>query len=274
MALLVKTDLDADPPHRGMTCLLLEKTPGAMAEGGIEITRPAAQARLQGHRDRSRCATTATACRRRRARRRGGGRGLPADDRRRRGRPHQHRGARRRRRAARLRARASRTRRSATMGKPIAEHQAIQMKLADMATKLEAARLLTAQRRASASRPASAPTSRRAWRSCSRARPRFEVATEALRIHGGVGYTTECPVERYYRDAPLMIIGEGTNEIQTARHRARAARGAGRSAARWDARSTPRERPSAATSRTSRSATSTSTGPARRSPSPTTICSA
>ena len=42
----------------------------------------------------------------------------------------------------------------------------------------------------------------------------FEVATEALRIHGGVGYTTELPVERYYRDAPLMIIGEGTNEIQ------------------------------------------------------------
>ena len=42
----------------------------------------------------------------------------------------------------------------------------------------------------------------------------FEIATEAMRIHGGVGYTTELPVERYYRDAPLMIIGEGTNEIQ------------------------------------------------------------
>ena len=42
----------------------------------------------------------------------------------------------------------------------------------------------------------------------------FEVATEAMRIHGGVGYTTDCPVERYFRDAPLMIIGEGTNEIQ------------------------------------------------------------
>jgi len=42
----------------------------------------------------------------------------------------------------------------------------------------------------------------------------FEVATEAMRIHGGVGYTTELPIERYYRDAPLMIIGEGTNEIQ------------------------------------------------------------
>ena len=42
----------------------------------------------------------------------------------------------------------------------------------------------------------------------------FEVATEAMRIHGGYGYTKEFPVERYYRDAPLMIIGEGTNEIQ------------------------------------------------------------
>ena len=42
----------------------------------------------------------------------------------------------------------------------------------------------------------------------------FEIATEALRVHGGYGYTTEFPVERYYRDAPLMIIGEGTNEIQ------------------------------------------------------------
>ena len=42
----------------------------------------------------------------------------------------------------------------------------------------------------------------------------LEVATEAIRIHGGYGYTTDLPVERYYRDAPLMIVGEGTNEIQ------------------------------------------------------------
>jgi alkylation response protein AidB-like acyl-CoA dehydrogenase len=42
----------------------------------------------------------------------------------------------------------------------------------------------------------------------------FENATEAMRIHGGFGYTTELPVERYYRDAPLLMIGEGTNEIQ------------------------------------------------------------
>jgi alkylation response protein AidB-like acyl-CoA dehydrogenase len=42
----------------------------------------------------------------------------------------------------------------------------------------------------------------------------FQVATEAIRIHGGYGYTQELPIERYYRDAPLMIVGEGTNEIQ------------------------------------------------------------
>ena len=42
----------------------------------------------------------------------------------------------------------------------------------------------------------------------------FEIATDAMRIHGGYGYTTELPVERYYRDTPLMLIGEGTNEIQ------------------------------------------------------------
>ena len=42
----------------------------------------------------------------------------------------------------------------------------------------------------------------------------LELATEAMRIHGGIGYTTDLPVERYYRDAPLMVIGEGTNEIQ------------------------------------------------------------
>ena len=66
----------------------------------------------------------------------------------------------------------------------------------------------------SARRPGCAATSRPAWPSCSRARPRSRSRTEAMRIHGGVGYTTELPVERYYRDAPLMIIGEGTNEIQ------------------------------------------------------------
>jgi butyryl-CoA dehydrogenase len=100
-----------------------------------------------------------------------------------------------------------------TMGKPIAEHQAIQMKLADMATKLEAARLLTqnaAERKQAGERADVEAGMAKLFAS----EAAFDIATESLRIHGGVGYTTELPVERYYRDAPLMIIGEGTNEIQ------------------------------------------------------------
>src|SRR3954454_5930590 len=98
-------------------------------------------------------------------------------------------------------------------GVPIAKHQAIQFKLADMATKLEAARLLTQ----------SAAQKKQAGERCDveagmaklfASETAFECATEAMRVHGGYGYTTELPVERYYRDAPLMIIGEGTNEIQ------------------------------------------------------------
>jgi alkylation response protein AidB-like acyl-CoA dehydrogenase len=100
-----------------------------------------------------------------------------------------------------------------TMGKPIGEHQAIQLKIADMATKLEASRLLTrsaAERRMAGLRCDVEAGMAKLFAS----ETAFELATEAMRIHGGVGYTTDLPVERYYRDAPLMIIGEGTNEIQ------------------------------------------------------------
>jgi alkylation response protein AidB-like acyl-CoA dehydrogenase len=100
-----------------------------------------------------------------------------------------------------------------TMGKPIAQHQAIQFKLADMATKLEAARLLTrgaAERRQAGERADVEAGMAKLFAS----ETAFEIATEAMRIHGAVGYTTELPIERYYRDAPLMLIGEGTNEIQ------------------------------------------------------------
>jgi alkylation response protein AidB-like acyl-CoA dehydrogenase len=100
-----------------------------------------------------------------------------------------------------------------TFGKPIAEHQAIQFKLADMATKLEAARLLTrsaAERYQSGQRADVEAGMAKLFAS----EAAFEIATESMRVHGGVGYATELPVERYFRDAPLMIIGEGTNEIQ------------------------------------------------------------
>ncbi len=100
-----------------------------------------------------------------------------------------------------------------TFGKPIAEHQAIQLKLADMATKLEAARLLTrnaAERKAAGLRCDVEAGMAKLFAS----ETALELATEAMRIHGGVGYTTDFPIERLYRDAPLMVIGEGTNEIQ------------------------------------------------------------
>lgn len=100
-----------------------------------------------------------------------------------------------------------------TMGKPIAEHQVIQHKLADMATKLQAARLLT-EHAAVLKQRGERVDVEAGMAKLFASEAALDIATECLRIHGGVGYTTELPVERYYRDAPLMIIGEGTNEIQ------------------------------------------------------------
>jgi alkylation response protein AidB-like acyl-CoA dehydrogenase len=100
-----------------------------------------------------------------------------------------------------------------TFGKPIVEHQAIQLKIAEMATRLEAARLLTtnaAERKMAGLRCDVEAGMAKLFAS----ETALELATEAMRIHGGTGYTTDTPVERYYRDAPLMVIGEGTNEIQ------------------------------------------------------------
>lgn len=100
-----------------------------------------------------------------------------------------------------------------TFGKPICEHQAIQLKLADMATKIEAARLLVrhaANKKDSGERCDLEAGMAKLFASETCA----EVSLDAMRVLGGYGYTTEFPVERFYRDAPLMIIGEGTNEIQ------------------------------------------------------------
>ena len=100
-----------------------------------------------------------------------------------------------------------------TFGKPIAQHQAIQLKLADMATKIEAARLLlqkAAQQKDRGERADLEAGMAKLFASemCQ------EVTLEAMRIHGGFGYTKEFNVERYYRDAPFMLVGEGTSEIQ------------------------------------------------------------
>ena len=99
-----------------------------------------------------------------------------------------------------------------TFGKPISDHQIIQVKLADMATNIHAARLMVydaARKKDSGERNDLEAAMAKLFASemCG------EVAMESMRIHGGIGYTKELPVERYYRDAPLMIIGEGTNEI-------------------------------------------------------------
>lgn len=100
-----------------------------------------------------------------------------------------------------------------TFGKPIAEHQAIQLKLGEMATRLQAARLLTydAARIYDKGERCDLEAGMAKYFASEAA---LENATECLRIHGGYGYSKEYHAERYYRDAPLMCIGEGTNEMQ------------------------------------------------------------
>ena len=100
-----------------------------------------------------------------------------------------------------------------TFGKPIAQHQAIQLKLADMSTRAEAAALLVqeAAKRFDAGQRCDLEAGRAKLFASEAA---LENSTEAMRIFGGYSYSTEYEIERFYRDAPLMCIGEGTNEIQ------------------------------------------------------------
>lgn len=100
-----------------------------------------------------------------------------------------------------------------TFGKPIGEHQAIALKLADMATKVEASRLLT-QRAAQVYDSGERCDKEAGMAKLFATETALENATEALRIHGAMGYSPEYLVERYYRDAPLLVVGEGTNELQ------------------------------------------------------------
>jgi alkylation response protein AidB-like acyl-CoA dehydrogenase len=100
-----------------------------------------------------------------------------------------------------------------TFGKPIAEHQAIALKLADMATRARAARLLTLDAAMSFDR-GEACEMEIGMAKYFASEAALENSTESMRIHGAQGYSTEYDVERLYRDAPLTCIGEGTNEIQ------------------------------------------------------------
>ena len=205
LAVLVKTDAKADPPHRGMSLILTEKSSGYEAAkleklgyrgidtgemlfdgvrvpaenlisgeegrglqqilGGLELGRINVAARGVG---------LARAC---------------------------------------LEESLAYAQNRKTFGKPIAQHQAIQIKLADMATRVEAARLLTEQA-ANAYDTGERCDMEAGMAKLFATEAAVENSMEAMRIHGAYGYSKEFNIERYYRDAPLLAIGEGTNELQ------------------------------------------------------------
>jgi alkylation response protein AidB-like acyl-CoA dehydrogenase len=216
---LVRTDPNAEPRHRGLTCFIAEKEPGVSENSGpyAGFNVPP-QIRKMGYKgvestelvfDGYRCP----------AERILGGEATGLN----RGFPQMMdalevgrvnvaaRGVGIAQRALELALKYSQERR--TFGRPIAQHQAIQFKLADMATQVEAARLLTL--RAARLKDAGERSDLEAGMAKLFASEagRFCVE-EALRIHGGYGYSKEYEIERLYRDAPLLLIGEGTSEIQ------------------------------------------------------------
>ncbi|MGI8691975.1 MAG: acyl-CoA dehydrogenase family protein [Geodermatophilaceae bacterium] len=206
LAVLCKTDPAADPPYRGISILLVEPTAGLTVSGDLGKL---------GYRGVESCELSFVDCR------------VPADallggaeDA---GFAQMMRGLELGR--IQVAGRAIGVARAAledslryaqqrhAFGKPIWQHQSIGNYLADMATKLEAARLLAVQaaRRLDAGERADLEAGMAklfASEAC------MEICLDAMRIHGGYGYSTEFDIERYFRDAPLMIVGEGTNEIQ------------------------------------------------------------
>jgi alkylation response protein AidB-like acyl-CoA dehydrogenase len=211
---LVKTDPKADPPYKGMTCFICEKEPGAdevpglkippkiqkMGYKGVESTElvfdgfKVADEHVLGGRD-------------------GVGKGFgQMMDALELGRVNvAARGVGVAQRSLELALRYSQERK--TFGKPIAQHQAITFKLAEMGTRTEAARLLTmkAARMKDAGERSDIEAGMAKLFASEAAKQNAE---EALRIHGGYGYSKEYEIERIYRDAPLLLIGEGTSEIQ------------------------------------------------------------
>ena len=212
--LLVKTDPEADPPHRGMTALIIEKEPDRAEQPGLLISAPIKKLGYKGVEsvelafDGFRTPASSVV---------GGEAGIGQ-------------GFKffmggielgRVNIAARAVGIATRAFEEAiryaqqreAFGKPIAHHQAIQLKLAQMATKIEASRLLMLQ--AAQKKDAGERADLEAGMAKLFATETAEeVALEAMRIHGGYGYSQEFVVERIYREAPLLILGEGSNEIQ------------------------------------------------------------
>ena len=212
---LVKTDPDADPRHRGMTCFIAEKEPGAAENPGLTVPPQIKKLGYKGVEstelvyDGYKCPPDRVLG----GEEAGVGEGfVQMMDALEVGRVNvAARGVGIAQRALELALRYSQERK--TFGKTIANHQAIQFKLADMATQVDAARLLTI--RAARLKDAGARSDLEAGMAKLFASEagRFCVE-ESFRIHGGYGYSKEYEIERLYRDAPLLLIGEGTSEIQ------------------------------------------------------------
>ncbi len=216
---LVKTDPEADPRHRGFTCFIAEKEPGIAENTGpyAGLTVPP-KIKKMGYKgveltelifDGYKCPAENVLGGEQAGLNRGFAQMMDALEV---GRVNvAARGVGIAQRALELALRYSQERK--TFGRPIAEHQAIQFKLADMATQVDAARLLTL--RAARLKDAGERSDLEAGMAKLFASEagRFCVE-ESLRIHGGYGYSKEYEIERLYRDAPLLLIGEGTSEIQ------------------------------------------------------------
>jgi alkylation response protein AidB-like acyl-CoA dehydrogenase len=216
---LMKTDTTADPPYKGMTCFITEKEPWAEANSGdfAGLSVPP-KIRKMGYKgvESTELVYDGYKCPPERilgGEEDGVGQGfVQMMDALEVGRVNvAARGVGIAQRALELALRYSQERK--TFGKPIAQHQAIQFKLADMATKVEAARLVT--RKAARLKDAGERSDLEAGMAKLLASETGkECVEECFRIHGGYGYSKEYEIERLYRDAPLLLIGEGTSEIQ------------------------------------------------------------
>jgi alkylation response protein AidB-like acyl-CoA dehydrogenase len=215
---LVRTDPDASPRHAGMSCLIVEKEPGAASNAGrwagLDV---GPKIRKLGYRgvettelffDGYRCPAENVL---------GGEEGIGAGFRQMMealelGRVNvAARGVGVARRALELAIRYAQERHA--FGKPISDHQGVSFRLADMATKVEAARELTysAARRKDAGARIDLEAGMAKLYACEAAK---DVVEDSMRIHGGYGYTSEYEIERLYRDVLLLVIGEGTSDIQ------------------------------------------------------------
>jgi alkylation response protein AidB-like acyl-CoA dehydrogenase len=212
---LVKTNPKSDPPHRGMTCFITEKTPGEEHNKGLTIPPQIKKLGYKGVEstelvyDGFICAPDRILGGEEAGLGKGFSQMMDALEV---GRVNvAARGVGIAQRALELALRYSQERKA--FGRPIANHQAIQFKLADMATKTEAARLLTfkAARLKDAGERSDLEAGMAKLFASEIGK---EVVEDAFRIHGGYGYSKEYEIERLYRDAPLLLIGEGTSEIQ------------------------------------------------------------